>query len=241
VYQNLPVCLATILESVPVGSQELERVSVFLVAANRLLREALARVLRTKGDVHVVEACAPDGSLGARIITSSPDVLLLEGQTSPRSDLVIIRELLAQQPDLRVILIGMTGHERTFLEAVRAGVCGYVLQDASAMDIVSAVRAVSQGEAVCPPQLCLSLFRHFARDTGRIPAVRMRMDLGLTRREQQLLPLIAQGLTNKEIASQLHLSEQTIKNHIHRMLQRLGASHRLEAVELVRVQGVYID
>lgn len=217
------------------------KVNVFLVAANRLVREALARVLRTKGDVQVVEACAPDETLLSKIVSVLPDVLLLEGESLTRSDLALVRDLLSRLPNLRVILIGMAEQERTFLEAVRAGVVGYVLQDASAMDIVSAVRAASQGEAVCPPRLCLALFRNFARETGRTPTVRMRMDLGLTRREQQLLPLIAQGMTNKEIASQLNLSEQTIKNHIHRMLQRLGASHRLEAVELVRVQGVYID
>jgi DNA-binding NarL/FixJ family response regulator len=236
----LLVCFGVHPEDVPVGPQEV-RVNVFLVAANRLLREALARVLRTKGDVQVVDACAPDATLPAKIAAALPDVLLFEGETSSKPDLAVVRDLLGRLPSLRVVLIGMAAQERTFLESVRAGVAGYVLQDASAMDIVSAVRAVSQGEAVCPPRLCMALFRHFARDTGKLPAVRMRMDLGLTRREQQLLPLIAQGMTNKEIASHFNLSEQTVKNHIHRMLQRVGASHRLEAVELVRVQGVYVD
>ena len=74
-----------------------------------------------------------------------------------------------------------------------------------------------------------------------VPSAKMRMDFGLTRREQQLLPMIAQGMTNKEIACSLNLAEQTIKNHVHRMLQRVGATDRLEVVEIVRVQGAYVD
>lgn len=218
-----------------------QRVSVFLIAANRLFREALTRVLRTKGDFHIIEACAPEPGLQQRIDAARPRVVLLEGDRASEPDLRFVRELLQDIPDLRIVLIGMAEHELTFLDAVRAGVCGYVLQDAAAMDVVSAVRAASQDEAFCPPKLCLSLFRSYARQAIRMPSARMRMDLGLTRREQQLLPMIAHGMTNKEIASELNLCEQTVKNHVHRMLQRVGASDRLEAVELVRVQGIYVD
>jgi DNA-binding NarL/FixJ family response regulator len=214
---------------------------VFLVAANRLLREALARVLRTRGNFHIVEACGPEPGLHARILASCPDVVLLEGERSSEPDLHFVRALLRESPSLRILLIGMADHELTFLDAIRAGVIGYLLQDAAATDVVGAVRAASQGEAVCPPQLCLALFRSYARQATRIPSARVRLDLGLTRREQQLIPMIAQGMTNKEIAMELHLSEQTVKNHVHRMLQRVGATGRLEAVELVRVQGAYLD
>ena len=198
-------------------------------------------MLRTKGDVQVVEACAPDETLLSKIVSVLPDVLLLEGEPLTRSDLAFVRDLLSRLPGLKVILIGMAEQERTFLEAVRAGVVGHSCRTPRPWTSSPrcARRAKAKRFARCGS--CLALFRNFARETGRTPTVRMRMDLGLTRREQQLLPLIAQGMTNKEIATQLNLSEQTIKNHIHRMLQRLGASHRLEAVELVRVQGVYID
>jgi DNA-binding NarL/FixJ family response regulator len=216
-------------------------VRVFLVAANRLLREALARVLRTRGNFHIVEACRPQQGLDAQILAACPDVVLLEGERPSEPDLRFVRSLLRESPELRVVLIAMADHEFTFLDAVRAGVTGYLLQDATAMDVVNAVRAASLGEAVCPPKLCLSLFRSFARQTMRVPSARMRLELGLTRREQQVLPMIAQGMTNKEIALQLHLSEQTVKNHVHRMLHRVGATDRLTAVELVRSQGAYLD
>jgi DNA-binding NarL/FixJ family response regulator len=116
-----------------------------------------------------------------------------------------------------------------------------VLRDASAMDVVNAVRAVSQGEAICPPSLTLALFRHFARSSSTASTTKMRLDFGLSRREQQMVPMIAQGLTNKEIACQLNIAEQTVKNHVHRMLRRVGVNDRLEALAVFRMQGAYLD
>jgi DNA-binding NarL/FixJ family response regulator len=108
------------------------------------------------------------------------------------------------------------------------------------MDVVAAVRAVAQDEAACPPRLCFSLFKYVSREWNLVPNIRVKVRLGLTRRQQQLIPLVAQGLTNKEIASHLLLSEQTIKNHIHRMMQRVGAEDRLAIVEMVRMQGIFL-
>jgi DNA-binding NarL/FixJ family response regulator len=121
---------------------------------------------------------------------------------------------------------------------VREGIVGYILKDASAMEVASSVRAVATGEAVCPPALSLALFEQVAKQSNQPNHFSIRHNLGLTRREQQLVRMISHGLTNKEIASQLNLSEQTVKNHIHRMLRKLGASDRLNAVELCRLPDV---
>lgn len=212
--------------------------NVFLLAGNRLLREALARVLKKRGDITVVGAAAYSPQALKEIAESGCDVLVLDSLTSTLSDLGFVREAIRSVPELRVVLIGMDEEESTFLKAVRAGAAGYVLRDASAMDVVAAVRSVAQDEAVCPPRLCLSLFHYIAREMSDVPNVRVKVQLGLTRRQQQLVPLIAQGLTNKEIAAHLNLSEQTVKNHVHRMLQRVGAEDRLAVVQMVRLQGL---
>jgi len=135
---------------------------------------------------------------------------------------------------LRIVAFGMEDSEEAFLTAVRAGVVGYVLKDAYSSDVVEAVRLAAQGEAVCPPRLCLCLFAHFANQPTGMPKLRLRTRLPLTRREQELVPMIAQGLTNKEIAVQLSLSAQTVKNHVHRILQKAG-SNRLAVQEQCRV------
>ena len=206
--------------------------SVFLVAGNRLLREALAKLLNRRGDFDVcgVSPCVPDTitSLDA----SGADVLILDSVTAKLSDCAFISKIVAQVPDMKVVLIDMDDNREVFLECVRAGAMGYVLKEASAAEVVSAVQAVAEGQAVCPSHLCVHLFRAFSRQWTAVPSARIKIEFGLTRRQQQIVPLIAQGLTNKEIASHLHLSEQTIKNHVHGLMRRVGADDRLQVIDL---------
>jgi DNA-binding NarL/FixJ family response regulator len=212
--------------------------SVFLVAGSRLLRETLARLLRKRGDFNVCGAspCVPDTacSVGA----SGADVLILDSFTARLADCAFISEIVRQVPRIKVVLIDMDGDPEVFLECVRAGAIGYLLKDASAAEVVSGVQAVAKGQAVCPPQLCIHLFQAFSRQWTAIPNARIKLELGLSRRQQQLVPLIAQGLTNKEIASHLNLSEQTVKNHIHAIMRRVGVRDRLQVIDVTRLSGV---
>jgi DNA-binding NarL/FixJ family response regulator len=120
---------------------------------------------------------------------------------------------------------------------VRAGIRGYLQPDASSEDVLPAVAAVRTGRAFCPSSLCGLLFRYFESEATSLPSAALRQRLGLTRREQQLIPLIAKGLTNKEIANHFSLSEQTIKNHLYRMKHKIGADNRLGIVKTCRTQG----
>jgi len=214
-----------------------ETVEVFILAENRLLREALTRILNKKCDIHVVGASGFGPEIAQQIAQLAPDVLLSDSAAVALSELRFIAELRAAIPGLKVVMIGMEADEGPFLRAVRDGIAGYVLKDASAMEVAAAVRSVANGEGVCPPGLCLTLFEELAKPRNQPPHFFVRHGLGLTRREQQLVRMISDGLTNKEIAAQLGLSEQTVKNHIHRMLRKLGASDRLSAVELCRLPG----
>ncbi len=135
----------------------------------------------------------------------------------------------------------MEAGEEQFIAAVRSGVTGYLLQDASASDVVAAVRAVFRGEAVCPPQLCSVLFRFVAQMSTEVPLPDSPPKPDLTLRQQQLVSLVAKGLTNKEIASHLNLSEFTVRNHIHNILKQVDASSRSEAVETIRACGYSIS
>ena len=217
-----------------------EKIRVFVAAENRLLREALARVL-TKGvgiEVIATNSAAPfhtDALLDAR-----PDILLLNSRGSLEEDLSAIQEVRVTAPAVRILLIGMAKDEREFLQWVRAGISGYLLRDASASEVLQGVRAVASGEAVCPGALCAALFRYFESDATGLPCTSSKRRMGLSRRELQLIPLIAQGLTNKEIANHFSLSEQTVKNHLYRMKHKIGAEDRLEMVQLYRTQGFLV-
>ena len=131
-------------------------------------------------------------------------------------------------------MFGMEDDKDVFLRSVRAGVTGFLLKDASAAEIAGAVHAVVNDEAVCPPRLCFALLDQIARQEMPLSCVSGNGKFGLTRREQQLLQMISCGLSNKEIANDLNISDQTVKNHIHRILQKLGAADRMSAVEAYR-------
>jgi len=218
-------------------SGSIAMVQVFILAENRLLREALARILNKKSDIRVVGASAFSPDVVGQISSTAPDVLLSDSAAVALSELRLVSEVRAVIPGLKVIMVGMEADPETFLRAVRDGIVGYVLKDASAMEVAAAVRSVANDEAVCPPSLCLALFEHVSKQTSQPTTFVLKHNLGLTRREQQLIQMIGRSLTNKEIAAQLNLSEQTVKNHVHRMLRKLGASDRLGAVELCRVRG----
>ena len=210
--------------------------SVFLLAENRLLREALTKIFERKSDLRVVGACAFSPAAVEQIALATPNVLVLDS-FAEGLHLDFLREAHRRFNNLKVVLIGMEANEVTFLRAVRQGALGYVLKDASALQAVATVR-VASGEAVCSPQLSAALYRCVAQQQHHVPSFHVKLTLGLTNREQQLVVLIGKGLTNKEIAGQLQLAEQTVRNHVHRMLRKVGVNNRLGVVELCRMQGL---
>lgn len=212
------------------------RTSVFLLAENRLLREALARILSKKADIDVIGAMAYSETVLSVIMTASPQVVLFD-PVDARSGIGFLGALRETLPGARVVMIGMELNSELFIQALREGIAGYMLMDATAAEIVAAVRSVVKGGAVCPPELCQILFRYVAGQRAALPNFAAKHALGLTRREQQLVGMVSRGFTNKEIAQDLGLSEQTVKNHIHRMLRKVGVSDRLEAVEVCRSYG----
>jgi two-component system NarL family response regulator len=211
-----------------------ESVRVFLLIRNRLLRESLLRLFRKRADLTVVGAGSPASPEATEVENSQCDVLLTD-QFSAKSSTESFRDQWATLQG-EILLLGMEEDQDLFLAAVRAGATGYLLKDASAGDVIAAVRAVSRGEAVCPPQLCMCLIKWVSTKAREELAPRADAKPNLTLRQMQLVTLVAQGLTNKEIASQLNLSEFTVKNHLYRIMKQVDAGTRYEAVETVRAQ-----
>ena len=212
------------------------RAKVYILSDNRLFRESLARICSKKSDIEVISTRPLGLDALEEVSNSNTDILLLDSApflVSAASHFVRQR---AGGRCVKILLVGMENDGMLFLQSVRYGVSGYIPKEASTMDVVAAVRSVAQGEVACPPRLCKFLFDLVARQPAETLRRRMTLDLGLTRRERELIPLIDRGLTNKEIASQLYLSEQTIKNHVHRILRKVGAENRLSVSEACRVR-----
>lgn len=213
---------------------------IFLALDNRILRDSLARLLRNHGrgclEVCGISACAVNlNGLVEAISASEPDVIVMGMNPAVPARNGSLRRILSSSTGARILMVDMKGDDQSFLDAVRAGATGFLLRDSSAAEVLSAVRSLARGEPSCPPNLCQKLMQYVAEERFCGPSVEVRAQLGLTRRQQEIAPLLADGLTNKEIANRLNLSEQTVKNHVHSMLRRTGAKDRFAVADQARM------
>lgn len=211
-----------------------EQLSVFLLCENRLLREALRRILGKRNDLQTVGACSYSASAMSEVVASQPRVVVLDSLQLALGPPLLLRLIQQSLPSARTVMIGMEPREGDFLNAVREGVAGYILREASAAEVSTALHAVALGESVCPPCFMAKLFQQAAQHLALRQNLQARNRSTLSRREQQLLTLLCSGLTNKEIANQLHLSEHTVKNHVHRIFRKTGTADRVELIDLYR-------
>jgi DNA-binding NarL/FixJ family response regulator len=215
----------------------LRKVRVRVAAENRMLHDVLSGLVAGQPDVECLSSEAPEVLRLEALLKDSPDLLLLASSGSLNEDVALIRKIRVAASSIHIVIFGGVGGEVEFLQYVRAGIRGYLQADASSEDVLAALAAVRTGRAFCPSSLCGLLFRYFESEATSLPSAALRERLGLTRREQQLIPLIAKGLTNKEIANHFSLSEQTIKNHLYRMKHKIGADNRFGIVQTCRTQG----
>lgn len=222
------------MASQPIASCSSPLITVRIFGRNRLLCESLVRLLRRRTGFYVQGTNPGSSAEGELDRTGSCDVLLADSVDACRT----LHSESKPAPDESsgyVLLFGMDDNPKQFLDAIRLGASGYLLNDASSEDVVQAIKMVARGEAVCPPKLCMFLFRHFAAACGN------RLDEdghGLTMRQRQLMDLVSKGLSNKEIATRLNLSQFTVKNHIRRILQNVDAETRYQAVDVMRARGI---
>jgi DNA-binding NarL/FixJ family response regulator len=145
-----------------------------------------------------------------RIVSTQANLVVLDSVSPVVAEHGVAGKLHQLNSAIRVVMVGMEAEEDVFLRVVQAGALGYVLKDASAMEVARTIPAVAAGEAVCPAVFSVALFQWVERHKATIPSLHLKTSLGLSRREQQRVGLIQQELTNKEMASRLNLSEQTV-------------------------------
>jgi DNA-binding NarL/FixJ family response regulator len=205
------------------------KTKVLLIEDNRLLREGIAATLELEGDLEVI-ALAEDGDALEQMKKSgkSPDVVLLDLGLEKTNSLELMALLCSELPGVSIIAMDILPEQTDIVQFVEAGGSGFILKSASPQEYVDTIRAVARGEKILPAMLTGSLFTQIvesALQSGRgIPDSAIK----LTSREKQIVDLIAQGLSNKEIATRLHIATQTVKSHVHNILEKLALSSRLQ-------------
>lgn len=201
--------------------------TVAIIEDNRLLRETLAAVLGRLPDVRVVATAVADMSLLAAV---KPQVLLLDVGLGEHDSLEVATEFVRDHPDAKVIVMDLIPMHDDIAAFVGAGVSGFVLKDASIDEFVTTIRSVAAGQKVLPSGLTESLFSHIARDANGPGSGRgaLHEEVRLTRREREVIDLISEGLSNKEIAHHLNVATYTVKSHVRNVMEKLVLHTRLQ-------------
>jgi DNA-binding NarL/FixJ family response regulator len=217
-------------------------IRVALADDQRLLREGLRIILDAAPDLSVVGVAEDGLDAVALAAVEKPDVMLLDVRM-PRCDgIEATRRVLQASPGTRVILLTTFDMPDLVVEGVRAGASGFLLKDSSAEELCAAVRAVARGQVLLQGQSAANLLAGLAglpppaRSAQQEASSAPAQDFGLTEREQEVLRLIARGLSNSEIAQELTVSEATVKTHINHLFAKLGARDRAHAIILAQQQ-----
>jgi len=205
-------------------------VPVGIVHASPLIRDAVAGLLSQRSEVRVVATFGSGRDVLATPVTGEY-VLLYDLATHKADGMAVLGALRQHLPGGKILIWGVADDDQAIVECVRAGAAGCVLQGASTDDLVAAVRSLAEGIPPASPRVVTTLFRYVARlQAGEsLPPVE-----ALTRREEQILQLLVEGLSNKEIAQRLYLRPQTVKNYVHLVLQKLNLRSRLEVIRMFR-------
>lgn len=200
-------------------------ITVAIIDDNRLVREALASMLSRLPEFQVLAAATASSAFLAE---TSPHVVLLDVGLGEEDSLHVAASIHEVAPTAKVVVMDLVPVNAEIIEFVNAGVSGFVLKDATFDEFVSTIRAVAAGEKVLPPRLTESLFSQIASEEGGHGREHVLEDVRMTRREREVIELIGEGLSNKEIAQRLNIATHTVKSHVRNVMEKLALHTRLQ-------------
>jgi two-component system NarL family response regulator len=215
----------------PVSAQQesaVEPVRVIVVDDQELFRRGLVMLLGVEPDIEVVGEAGDGVTASELAVSTMPDIVLLDVRMPKRSGLQACMRIKEEVPSARIIMLTVSDEEGDLYEAVKNGASGYLLKDSSIEEVAQAIRVVAEGQSLISPSMAVKLideFKEMSRtDRDQVPTPR------LTDRELEVLRLVARGLNNREAAKELFISENTVKNHVRNILEKLQLHSRMEAV-----------
>jgi DNA-binding NarL/FixJ family response regulator len=203
------------------------QITVFLLDDHEVVRRGLRDLLATEPDIDVIGEAGTVASALARMTALRPDVAVLDVRLPDGDGVSTCREIRSRLPGTACLMLTSYGDEQALLGAIMAGAAGYAMKQASPAELVSAVRAVAAGESILDPHATRQLMDRLRDQKARTDPLS-----ALTAQEKRILDLIGEGLTNRQIADRMFLSEKTVKNYVSSLLAKLGMHHRTQAAVL---------
>jgi two-component system response regulator DevR len=199
-------------------------ISVFLVDDHELVRRGIVGLLDAEADIEVVGEASTASQARSRILATRPDVAVLDVRLPDGSGIDVCRDVRSAAPDIQCLILTAYDDDEAIYAAVLAGASGYVLKDIRGAGLVESVRAVASGRSLLDPALLSKVAARMRGDEKGDPRFE-----SLNARERQIMALIADGLTNREIGLRLSLAEKTVKNYVSGLLNKLGLQRRTQA------------
>jgi DNA-binding NarL/FixJ family response regulator len=214
-----------------------QRTGVLVIEDNRLTRDSVAALLDAQPDFRVVGAAeGPDAGL-RRVQETNPRVVLVDASLGNRSSCRFVESVRRAAPDARVVVMDLLPAEEAVVEFARAGATGFIGKRASRDELVATVRSVAGGADVVPPHLTGLLCSYIAKRAAGPSAPAADGATRMSKREREISVLIAEGLSNKEIARRLNIATYTVKSHVHNILEKLALHNRLQIAAHVHRAG----
>jgi DNA-binding NarL/FixJ family response regulator len=205
-----------------------EPVRVLVVDDQELFRRGLIMLLGSDSDIDVVGEAADGVTATDLAVKTAPDVILLDVRMPRRTGVEACRAIKEAVPSAKIIMLTVSDEEADLYESVKNGAAGYLLKDSSIEEVAQAIRVVNEGQSLISPSMAVKLIDEFKQMSK--PDKEQSTALKLTERELEVLRLVARGLNNREVAKELFISENTVKNHVRNILEKLQLHSRMEAV-----------
>jgi DNA-binding NarL/FixJ family response regulator len=216
----------------------MKRIRLIIVEDNRLLREGLSAMLREQSDIAVI-AALNNGDALLRAMRRKVDLVLLDLVLRSQNSLGLVQQMKRRNPEARIVVMDLAPIQPALMNYVMAGVDGFVLKDATFAEFLHTIRQVARGNRVMPAMLTSSLLSQIADHVTRNGKGNPFKSVKMTSREREVVELIAEGLSNKQIATQLNLAVDTVKSHVHNILEKLSLHTRLEIASYRHLGGPF--
>jgi len=220
------------------SQQEQDQLRVLIVDDHALFRRGLEIVLEPEPDIVVVGEASDGQEATAKAQELMPDVVLMDVRMPRRSGIEAAREIRDTLPHVRILMLTVSEEEADLYDAIKAGASGYLLKEISTEEIAQAIRSVVAGQSRISPSMASKLLTEFATMSKQATERRLMPPPRLTDRETEVLKLVANGLNNRDIARELYISENTVKNHVRNILEKLHLHSRMEAVVYAMRQNI---
>jgi two-component system, NarL family, nitrate/nitrite response regulator NarL len=218
----------------------MKKINILLIEDNRLLREGISAMLKKQADMHVVATIGNGENILQMLGKLSLDIVLLDLGLRSQNSLQVVKLIKTNFQKVKVIVMDLIPLQADVFEYVQSGVSGFILKDANINEFFKTIRSVCEGAQVLPPDLTGSLFSQIINQATIVSKPSAIVEsVSMTRREKQVIELIAEGFTNKEIAQKLHLSTFTIKSHVHNILEKLTLHTRVQIAKHAHLSDAY--